>query len=105
MSLLKVDKLVKRFGGLLATDHLSLELTPGEIHAVIGPNGAGKTTLINQLSGEFFSDSGRMPASAARSRSPRSLPSSACCKTWRSPCRRTLATAFASGARRLTRTC
>jgi len=57
---LEVSGLVKRFGGLLATDHLSLTLTHGEIHAVIGPNGAGKTTLIHQLSGEMLSDEGRI---------------------------------------------
>ncbi len=60
MSRLQIDKLVKRFGGLTATDHLSLVLEPGEIHAVIGPNGAGKTTLINQLSGELLPDEGRI---------------------------------------------
>jgi branched-chain amino acid transport system ATP-binding protein len=57
---LQVQGLVKRFGGLTATDDLSIALVPGEIHAVIGPNGAGKTTLINQLSGEFFPDEGRI---------------------------------------------
>jgi branched-chain amino acid transport system ATP-binding protein len=57
---LEVTGLVKRFGGLVATDHLSLSLTRGEIHAVIGPNGAGKTTLIHQLSGEMLSDEGRI---------------------------------------------
>ena len=57
---LSVERLVKRFGGLTATDDLSLTVVPGEIHAVIGPNGAGKTTLINQLSGEFFPDEGRI---------------------------------------------
>jgi branched-chain amino acid transport system ATP-binding protein len=57
---LSVEGLVKRFGGLTATDDLSLTVVPGEIHAVIGPNGAGKTTLINQLSGEFFPDAGRI---------------------------------------------
>ncbi|EWY36257.1 branched-chain amino acid ABC transporter substrate-binding protein [Skermanella stibiiresistens SB22] len=51
MSLLEVKGLVKRFGGLLATDNLDLTIKPGELHAIIGPNGAGKTTLISQLSG------------------------------------------------------
>ncbi|RBP33659.1 amino acid/amide ABC transporter ATP-binding protein 1 (HAAT family) [Eoetvoesiella caeni] len=58
--MLKVEHLVKHFGGLKATDDLSLEVYPGELHAVIGPNGAGKTTLIHQLSGEYFPDSGRI---------------------------------------------
>ena len=57
---LEVTGLVKRFGGLLATDHLDLSLERGEIHAVIGPNGAGKTTLINQLGGEIIPDEGRI---------------------------------------------
>ena len=60
MSRLEITGLVKRFGGLLATDHLSMSLEPGEIHAVIGPNGAGKTTLINQLGGEIRPDAGRI---------------------------------------------
>ena len=55
---LKVSNLVKRFGGLTATDNLSLELHKGEIHAVIGPNGAGKTTMIGQLIGELRPDAG-----------------------------------------------
>jgi branched-chain amino acid transport system ATP-binding protein len=60
MNHLEVTGLVKRFGGLLATDHVDLDLARGEIHAVIGPNGAGKTTLINQLSGEILPDAGRI---------------------------------------------
>jgi branched-chain amino acid transport system ATP-binding protein len=59
-AILEVSGLVKRFGGLLATDHLSLSLEQGEIHAVIGPNGAGKTTFINQLGGEILPDEGRI---------------------------------------------
>lgn len=51
-AILKISALVKHYGGLLATDNVSLELEPGELHAIIGPNGAGKTTLIGQLSGE-----------------------------------------------------
>jgi branched-chain amino acid transport system ATP-binding protein len=58
--LLQVQDLVKRFGGLTATDHASLDVRQGEIHALIGPNGAGKTTLIHQISGALQSDSGRI---------------------------------------------
>ena len=60
MSVLEVEGLVKRFGGLLATDHVSLTVEPYEIHALIGPNGAGKSTLINQLCGELSPDQGRI---------------------------------------------
>jgi branched-chain amino acid transport system ATP-binding protein len=57
---LRIEALRKRFGGLLVTDNLTLEVQPGELHAVIGPNGAGKTTLINQISGLIRSDAGRI---------------------------------------------
>ena len=60
MTVLSVAGLVKRFGGLVATDGVDLDVGPGELHAVIGPNGAGKTTLINQLSGELAPDAGRI---------------------------------------------
>jgi branched-chain amino acid transport system ATP-binding protein len=56
--LLRVDSLVRRFGGLVATDNLSLDVMPGELHAIIGPNGAGKTTLISQLTGQLTPNSG-----------------------------------------------
>ena len=56
--MLQIRQLTKRYGGLLATDQLSLSLEAGELHAIIGPNGAGKTTLIAQLSGEVVPDSG-----------------------------------------------
>src|SRR3954463_4530952 len=56
--LLRVENLVRRFGGILATDNVSLEVTEGELHAIIGPNGAGKTTLISQLTGQLLPDSG-----------------------------------------------
>jgi branched-chain amino acid transport system ATP-binding protein len=63
--LLQVGNLGKRFGGIVATDDLSLEVACGELHAVIGPNGAGKTTLIAQLSGQLTPDSGRIQFSGA----------------------------------------
>lgn len=58
--LLDIQNLVKRFGALLATDHVSLQVLPNEIHALIGPNGAGKTSLVAQLSGLLSSDSGNI---------------------------------------------
>ena len=58
--LLQVQDLVKRFGGLTATDHANLDVCQGQIHALIGPNGAGKTTLIHQISGALSSDGGRI---------------------------------------------
>ncbi len=57
-ALLHARGLVKRFGAIVAVDDLSLEVRPGEIHAMIGPNGAGKTTAIAQLSGEMKPDAG-----------------------------------------------
>ena len=59
-ALLQVDALLKRFGGIVATDDLSLTIEKGELHAIIGPNGAGKTTLIAQLAGQLAHDSGRI---------------------------------------------
>jgi branched-chain amino acid transport system ATP-binding protein len=56
--LLLVEKLVRRFGGVIATDHVSLDVGQGELHAIIGPNGAGKTTLISQLTGQLSPNSG-----------------------------------------------
>ncbi len=58
--LLQVGNLAKRFGGIVASDDLSLTVAAGELHAVIGPNGAGKTTLIAQLSGQLTPDAGQI---------------------------------------------
>jgi branched-chain amino acid transport system ATP-binding protein len=57
-ALLSIEKLVKRFGGLTATDYVDFSVSAGEVHAIIGPNGAGKTTLISQLAGELHPDEG-----------------------------------------------
>lgn len=56
----------KAFGGLVALDHVSLELRPGEIHGLIGPNGSGKTTLLNMLSGYYEPTSGSVMMGAER---------------------------------------
>ena len=48
-ALLETDDLVKEFGGLVATDHVNLEIQEGELLSLIGPNGAGKSTLINLI--------------------------------------------------------
>ena len=58
--LLRVEGLTKTFGGVIASDDITLDIVPGELHAVIGPNGAGKTTLINQISGLLAPDAGRI---------------------------------------------
>ncbi|MEM1275724.1 MAG: ABC transporter ATP-binding protein [Pseudomonadota bacterium] len=57
---LQVEGLSKSFGALKATDAVSLDLRPGEVHALIGPNGAGKTTLIGQIAGGIPPDAGRI---------------------------------------------
>ena len=56
--ILEVVDLCKSFGALVVTDRVSLNVFPGELHALIGPNGAGKSTLINQITGELEADSG-----------------------------------------------
>jgi len=59
-TLLKIEGLHKRFGGVVASDDINLDVRSGELHAIIGPNGAGKTTLIAQLSGEIAPDAGHI---------------------------------------------
>jgi branched-chain amino acid transport system ATP-binding protein len=58
--MLKILGVTKRFGGVVASDNVVLDVAPGELHAIIGPNGAGKTTLIGQLTGELAPDAGRI---------------------------------------------
>ena len=60
MSLLRIEKVTKRFGGLVAVDGVTLEVAHGEMMAIVGPNGAGKTTLFNLINGVFFADEGRI---------------------------------------------
>jgi branched-chain amino acid transport system ATP-binding protein len=64
-ALLEVRGLVKRFGGLLATDGLDLDIAAGEIHALIGPNGAGKSTAIGLIAGEIRPDGGTIRLAGA----------------------------------------
>ncbi len=57
-AVIEVRNLVKRFGGLVATDNLSFDLDEGESLGLIGPNGAGKTTVFSQIMGEVAQTSG-----------------------------------------------
>jgi branched-chain amino acid transport system ATP-binding protein len=60
MTLLRVENLSKRFGGVMAVRDVSLEVGEGEIVGLIGPNGAGKTTVFNLISGLFPPNTGRI---------------------------------------------
>ena len=59
-AVLECTSLVRRFGGLTAVDHVSVQVREGEILAVIGPNGSGKTTLINLITGFYKPQEGRI---------------------------------------------
>ncbi len=56
--ILRLDKVCKRFGGVVAADDVTFSVKPGEVHGLIGPNGAGKSTLMNLISGIYTPDSG-----------------------------------------------
>lgn len=59
-SILRVEEVTIRFGGLTALENINLEIKDGEIHGLIGPNGSGKTTLFNIISGLYQQDSGHI---------------------------------------------
>ncbi len=58
--ILRVENVTKRFGGLVALDHVTFSVKQGEILGLIGPNGAGKTTLFNVISGVYKPEEGRV---------------------------------------------
>ncbi len=59
-AILATHNITKRFGAVTASDGVTMDLRPGEIHAVIGPNGAGKSTLIAQICGGLKPDAGQV---------------------------------------------
>jgi len=60
MSLLTLERVTRRFGGLIAVNDVDLKVEPGAVTAIIGPNGAGKTTLFHLVSGFQTPDAGRI---------------------------------------------
>ena len=59
-ALLQVNKLSKRFGGVIAADNVDFSVLPGQIVGLIGPNGAGKTTVFNMITGFCEPSGGRV---------------------------------------------
>lgn len=55
-----IDDLCKNFGGIVATDHVSIRVNKNQIYGIIGPNGAGKTTLFNMITGVYVPSSGHI---------------------------------------------
>ncbi|WP_309544029.1 ATP-binding cassette domain-containing protein [Pyrobaculum aerophilum] len=60
MYILSTKNLVKRFGGLVAVDNVSINVKRGSMTLIIGPNGSGKTTLVNVITGVYPADGGRV---------------------------------------------
>ena len=78
----------KHFGGIVATNDVSLSVEKGARHALIGPNGAGKTTMINLLTGVLRPTAGRIMLEGQRHHRPASR-TSACGSASRAPSRST----------------
>ena len=57
---LQMRGITKRFGGIVANNHVDLDVYRGEILAILGENGCGKTTLMNMISGIYFPDEGKI---------------------------------------------
>lgn len=83
-SLLELDRIGKRFGGIAALSEVSLNVLRGEIHALIGPNGAGKTTLFNVITGIYKPDSGsfRLEGMEMAGRKPSDMAKSGIARTF-----------------------
>ena len=60
MALLELERVTKRFGGLIAVDRVDLQIKRGQFVGIVGPNGSGKTTLFNCISGVFFPEEGHI---------------------------------------------
>ena len=60
MALLSVENVSRRFGGIVALEHVSFAIDEGQIVGLIGPNGAGKTTVFNVITRLYTPDSGRL---------------------------------------------
>lgn len=58
--MIRVENLMKRFGGVVAANNISFEVKKGEVLGIIGPNGSGKTTVVNLITGFIKPDSGRV---------------------------------------------
>ena len=59
-TLLQANQVTKRFGGLVAVNHMDFFIQPGQICSIIGPNGAGKTTFFNTMTGIYRPEAGEI---------------------------------------------